>query len=69
MTEQGAESSSTETEDVEGHRNLMAGIEGPDEDVEGHLEQRPPLVDGVAEEDVEGHVEPPRGDDTDHLHS
>ena len=39
------------------------------EDVEGHLEQRPPLVDGVAEEDVEGHVEPPRGDDTDHLHS
>jgi hypothetical protein len=42
-----------------------------EDDVEGHLEQRPPLVDGLVEDedDVEGHVQPPRGDDTDHLHS
>jgi hypothetical protein len=39
------------------------------DDVEGHLEQRPPLVDGLVEDDVEGHVQPPRGDDTDHVHS
>jgi hypothetical protein len=40
-----------------------------EDDVEGHLEQRPPLVDGIVEDDVEGHVQPPRGDDTDHLRS
>jgi hypothetical protein len=53
MSEQGNEFTAFEVED----------------DVEGHLEQRPPLVDGAAEEDVEGHVEPPRGNDTDLLHS
>jgi hypothetical protein len=26
-------------------------------------------VDGPDEDDVEGHVQPPRGDDTDHVHS
>ena len=36
-----------------------------DQDVEGHLYY---AVDGP-DEDVEGHVQPPRGDDTDHLHS
>jgi hypothetical protein len=36
------------------------------EDVEGHRNLR---ADGLAEDDVEGHVQPPRGDDTDHLHS
>ncbi|HET8663726.1 MAG TPA: hypothetical protein VFM08_05360 [Nocardioides sp.] len=40
-----------------------------EDDVEGHLEKRPPLVDGATEDDVEGHVQPPRGDDTDHVHS
>ena len=49
-------------------RNEFTAFEVED-DVEGHLEQRPPLVDGIVEDDVEGHVQPPRGDDTDHLHS
>jgi hypothetical protein len=48
MSEQGTEFSGTEIEDTEGH--LVRLIDGPDEDVEGH-------------------VQPPRGDDTDHLHS
>ena len=37
-----------------------------EDDVEGHLVLQ---VDGSDEDDVEGHVQPPRGDDTDHLHS
>jgi hypothetical protein len=48
MSEQGTEFTGTEIEDTEGH--LLRLIDGPDEDVEGH-------------------VQPPRGDDTDHLHS
>ena len=40
-----------------------------EDDVEAHLEQRPPLVDSAVEDDVVGHVHPPRGDDTDHVHS
>ena len=36
-----------------------------EEDVEAHSVYD---VDGD-EDDVEGHVQPPRGDDTDHLHS
>jgi hypothetical protein len=36
------------------------------EDTEGHFMMQ---VDGPDEDDVEGHVQPPRGDDTDHLHS
>ena len=50
----------------QGHEFIAFEVE---DDVEGHLEQRPPLVDGIAEDDVEGHVQPPRGDDTDHVHS
>jgi hypothetical protein len=37
-----------------------------EDDVEGHLIR---MIDGPDEDDVEGHVQPPRGDDTDHLHS
>jgi hypothetical protein len=35
-------------------------------DVEGHLHS---FIDGPDSDDVEGHVQPPRGDDTDHVHS
>jgi hypothetical protein len=48
--------------------NEFVAFEAED-DVEAHLEQRPPLVDSAVEDDVEGHVQPPRGDDTDHVHS
>jgi hypothetical protein len=37
------------------------------EDTEGHV--RAAQVDGPDSDDVEGHVQPPRGDDTDHVHS
>ena len=37
-----------------------------EEDVEAHQIYQ---VDATDEDDVEGHVQPPRGDDTDHLHS
>jgi hypothetical protein len=53
-------------------REQNTGFDGLEvEDVTGHLHQRPPLVDGAVEdvEDVEGHVQPPRGDDTDHVRS
>ena len=50
----------------QGHEFIAFEVE---DDVEGHLDQRPPLVDGITEDDVEGHVQPPRGDDTDHVHS
>jgi hypothetical protein len=46
-----------------GHQDFLAPI---DEDVEAH---RVPRIDGPDEDDVEGHVQPPRGDDTDHVHS
>lgn len=53
-------------DDVEGHRILS--IDGPDEDdVEGHRGLT--MIDGPDEDDVEAHIQPPRGDDTDHLHS
>jgi hypothetical protein len=37
-----------------------------DEDVDGHLVA---VTDGPDEDDVEAHIQPPRGDDTDHVHS
>jgi hypothetical protein len=37
------------------------------DETEGNL--RLSQVAGPDEDDVEGHVQPPRGDDTDHLHS
>jgi hypothetical protein len=36
------------------------------EDTEGHIARQ---IDGPDQDDVEGHVQPPRGDDTDHVHS
>jgi|1186.fasta_scaffold609237_2 hypothetical protein len=36
-----------------------------EDDVEGQVSYR---ID-APDDDVEGHVQPPRGDDTDHLHS
>jgi hypothetical protein len=52
-------------DDVEGHR--MAAIDGPDEDdVRAHLYL---AIDGPDADDVEAHIQPPRGDDSDHLHS
>jgi hypothetical protein len=65
MSEQGNEfdPQSNQDEDVEGHR--IRQVDGPDEDVEGHRIRQ---VDGP-DEDVEGHVQPPRGDDTDHVQS
>ena len=51
-------------DDVEGHG--IVTTEAPDEDTEGHFIR---MIDGPDEDDVEGHVQPPRGDDTDHLHS
>jgi hypothetical protein len=39
------------------------------EDVDGHDGTPTSQLDGPHEDDVEGHVQPPRGDDTDHLHS
>jgi hypothetical protein len=44
----------------------LSGFE-VDDDTEGHL-QGSPVIEGL-EDDVEGHVQPPRGDDTDHLQS
>ena len=37
------------------------------DDNEGHF--RVAQVEGPDEDDVEGHVQPPRGDDTDHVQS
>jgi hypothetical protein len=37
-----------------------------EDDVEGH---RMAAIDGPDEDDVEAHSPPPRGDDSDHLHS
>ncbi|HET6166792.1 MAG TPA: hypothetical protein VGK78_00955 [Nocardioides sp.] len=43
------------------------GLEVEDaDDVEGHLMYQ---VDGPEDDDVEGHIQPPRGDDSDHVHS
>jgi hypothetical protein len=42
-------------------------IEG--DDVEVHDRTPTSRLDGPHEDDVEAHVQPPRGDDTDHLHS
>jgi hypothetical protein len=36
------------------------------EDVEAH---RMVTIDGPDEDDVEAHIQPPRSDDSDHLHS
>jgi hypothetical protein len=55
MSEQGTRFNATEFNDIEV------------DDTEGHL--RLSQVDGPDEDDVEGHVQPPRGDDTDHVHS
>jgi hypothetical protein len=45
----------------------LAAIDGPDEDdVRAHLYL---AIDGPDEDDVEAHIQPPRGDDSDHLHS
>jgi hypothetical protein len=44
----------------------LSGFE--DEDAPG-LRNRMAVTDGLDEDDVEGHVQPPRGDDTDHVHS
>jgi hypothetical protein len=53
MSEQGTEFTDIEVEDIEV------------EDTEGHL--RLFSMGGPDEDDVEGHVQPPRGDDTDHV--
>ncbi|HEY2878150.1 hypothetical protein [Nocardioides sp.] len=67
MSEQGTEFDPpiNQDDDVEGHRHHQ--VEGPDDDdVEGHRHHQ---VEGSDDDDVEGHVQPPRGDDTDHVHS
>jgi hypothetical protein len=72
MIENGTENVPFETEDVEAHlRVRYADGPGQDDaadadDTEGHIRV---YVDGPDEDDVEGHVQPPRGDDTDHIHS
>jgi len=54
--------------------NINENTTGPDDDVEGHRVRHAPVDERVRpglveDDDVEGHVQPPRGDDTDHLHS
>jgi hypothetical protein len=50
---------------MSGQGTEFSGIEVDDTDSHFRVAQ----VDGPDEDDVEGHVQPPRGDDTDHLHS